>query len=173
MLVLGLLAGFGGGFVVGQRLAVPPPPRAVDVPRPAPGSGIRDAGSGVPAPPLPSEPVPIETALPEPVPAATIVETPEPRTRNPEPRNPDPGSRIPDPGSRIPASRPATVRFESRPPGATIYLDDVRLGVTPLAITTVTPGTHQVRMEMLGHDTWRSSVTLKEGEQIFVRGSLE
>ncbi|MBI4888826.1 MAG: hypothetical protein HY824_17135 [Acidobacteria bacterium] len=36
MLVIGLLAGFVAGFVVAQRLTPPPPPRVVDVPRPAP-----------------------------------------------------------------------------------------------------------------------------------------
>jgi hypothetical protein len=79
----------------------------------------------------------------------------------------------PKPRPAPPAVKAATVRFDSRPAGATIYLDDVRLGVTPLTINTVTPGTHQVRMEMLGHDTWRSSLTVKEGEQHFVGASLE
>jgi hypothetical protein len=35
MLVIGLLAGFVGGFIVAQRLTPPSPPPVVQVPRPA------------------------------------------------------------------------------------------------------------------------------------------
>jgi hypothetical protein len=174
MLVLGLLVGFGGGFVIGQRLSVPPPPQAVEVPRPAPIQAT---------PPIQTTP-PIQMAFPAPVapaqnvPPSPVVEAPlaiqEPEV-DAEPAAPV--ARTPSGARRAdkapPAARPATVRFDSRPPGATIYLGEMRLGVTPLTVTTVTPGTHQVRMEMLGHNTWRSSVTVKEGEQVFVGASLE
>lgn len=177
LLVLGLLAGFAAGFVVGQRLAPPAPPRAVDVPRPAP--------IEVP-PPEPIEPrPPIAPVLAPPVaPVQNVAETPpvveapvevrEPEVQAPPPPVPDPAP--PKPAAARPAPpavQAATIRFDSRPPGATIYLDEVRIGVTPLTMNKVTPGTHQVRMEMFGHDTWRTSVTVKEGEQLFVGGSLE
>jgi hypothetical protein len=191
MLVLGLLVGFGGGFVVGQRLAVPLPRGAFEVPRAGsggPGSRV-DGSVAQPVVSTPAPLPPVEIAPPAPAPAAAVVDaaepratdpeprtsTPEPRAADPEPRTANPERRIPDPGSRITrvSPRPATVRFDSRPPGATIYLDEVRVGVTPLTLDTVASGTHQVRMEMLGHDTWRSTVTVKEGEQHFVGASLE
>jgi hypothetical protein len=188
MLVLGLLAGFGAGFVVGQRLTVPSPPRAVEVPRPAidrgsgvgdRGSGVRDRGPGVEGavvpPPAPA-PAVVEPAVapvgdvvePPAAEAPAVVQEPEVKPVVPKPAAPKPATPPP-----APAVRAATVRFDSRPPGATIYLDEVRLGVTPLTTNTVAAGTHQVRMEMLGHDTWRTSVTVKEGEQLFVGASLE
>ncbi|MBI3046875.1 MAG: PEGA domain-containing protein [Acidobacteria bacterium] len=166
MLVLGLLAGFGAGFVVGQRLAPPPPPRAVEVPRPAP---------VVPAAPAAPSPPPLEPAVTpaENVPVSPVVEAPV-EVQEPEVRPPAPAVvKTPVARPTAPVVRPATVRFDSRPPGATIYLDEVRVGVTPLTMNTVMPGTHQVRVEMLGRETWRTSVTVKEGEQLFVGASLE
>ena len=130
-----------------------------------PGSGIGDRGSAEPEP----EPVPTPTvleALPQPVPVDL-----EPGTSAPRPPASEPIPSASDP--RPPASRPATVRFDSRPSGATIYLDEVRVGVTPMTVNNVTPGTHQVRMEMLGNETWRTSVTVEAGAQHFVGASLE
>jgi hypothetical protein len=174
MLVLGLLVGFGGGFVVGQRLAVPLPLRAVGVPRPAPVDEARDALGDSRAAPLETT-SPVQLALPPPaapvqdVPELPAIEAPvlvqEPEVKAPRP--------APKPRPAPPVVKTGTVRFDSRPPGATIYLDEVRVGITPLTVTTVTPGPHQVRMEMLGHDTWRSTVTVKEGEQHFVGASIE
>lgn len=167
MLVLGLLSGFGAGFVVGQRLDVPAPARAVEVPRPAP------VAAPPPVPAEPSAPHAIEPvgAPAEPVPAPPVVESAvavlDAEVRPPEPA-PKPAAR-PAP----PAVRPAIVRFDSRPPGATIYFDEVRIGVTPLTLNDVLPGDHQVRLEMLGHDTWRTSVAVKPGEQYFLGASLE
>jgi len=161
MLVLGLLAGFGAGFVVGQRLSVPAPPRAVEIPRPAPIETVPPVQMALPPPVAPAQNVPDPAVVDAPV----VVEA---REATPPAPKPGPGPAIP-----APAVRAATIRFDSRPPGATIYLDEVRLGVTPLTITDVTPGVHQVRLEMLGHDTWRTSVTVKEGEQYFLGASLE
>jgi hypothetical protein len=173
MLVLGLLAGFGGGFVVGQRLAVPAPPRAFEVPRPGSLDAARDVLSDSGRAPIDTTPA-AQVALPPPV--APVQNAPEPPVVEspvlvPEPEVEPPPA--PKPRPAPPRVKTGTVRFDSRPPGATIYLNDVRLGVTPLTVTTVEPGTHQVRMEMLGHDTWRSSVTVKEGEQHFVGASIE
>ena len=160
MLVIGLLAGFGGGFLAGQRLTPPPPPRAVDVPRP------------VAAPPVaPAPPAPV-------VPAQNYTEAPVVEA---ESGIGDRGSGIggasaadlrspvPDPRSAI----PGTVQFDSRPPGATIYVDEIRIGVTPITMNNVAPGTHQVRMELLGHQTWRTTVTVDAGAQHRVGASLE
>lgn len=177
MLVLGLLAGFGAGFVVGQRLSVPAPPRAVEVPRPAPIQTVPPVQMALPPPVAPLQ------TTPEPAVEEVPVVLEEPQVLPPPPPAP-PARSVEQPAAPAPAPRsverpaapvvePATIRFDSRPPGATVYLDEVRLGVTPLTIDMVTPGTHQVRMEMLGHDTWRTSVTVKAGEQIFVGGSLE
>jgi hypothetical protein len=76
LLVLGLLAGFGAGFVVGQRLAPPPPPRAVEVPRPAP---VVPATPVTPIPPALAPAVEPAEHVPEPpvVEAPVVVEAPE------------------------------------------------------------------------------------------------
>ena len=50
LLVVGLLAGFAAGFVVGQRMAVPLLPTVADVPRPA------VQGSDAPPPSVISQP---------------------------------------------------------------------------------------------------------------------
>jgi len=52
------------------------------------------------------------------------------------------------------SGRPAQVEFLSRPPGASVFLDGRRLGVTPLRGQPVYPGYHFVRMELEGHAAW-------------------
>ena len=150
MLVIGLLTGFVGGFLVAQRVGQPPaPPRIVEVPRPLPPAGGLATGSNSRVEPLPSvlpaqtftesaaadlvPPVPVDQ--PEIVPPAPVVERP-----------------VAPPSPRVEAAPPqpvrearATVQVDSLPPGATVYMDDVRVGVTPMTVRNVGAGTNAVQ----------------------------
>ena len=64
------------------------------------------------------------------------------------------------------------VMVGSQPSGATVFLDDKRVGWTPLAVDNVTPGTHAVRLEMAGRSVVRDVVSLKPGEEIAWSGAL-
>jgi serine/threonine protein kinase len=66
-----------------------------------------------------------------------------------------------------------SVNIESRPSGATVYLDGRAVGTTPMNIGDVRAGTHSVRLERDGYKTWSASADIKGGEQNRVTASLE
>jgi len=182
MLVIGLLAGFVGGFLVGQRMAVPLPVRAADVPRPEQSSPGTQSGAVTQAP-VAQTPVPVIESTPVPipeVPTAGIVSAPadEPAQRIPaapagaaSPRAPvQPAPREP---VRPAVAAPAMLELASRPPGAVVFVDDVRVGVTPVTINDVTPGTRRVRMELPPHRPWTTSVDVAAGAHLRIGASLE
>jgi len=77
-------------------------------------------------------------------------------------------------------TRPATtqsfvgsVLVESRPSGATVFLDGKNIGVTPLSVPDVPVGSHVVRLELAGHQRWSASTRVVSGERVRVAASLE
>lgn len=160
LLAIGLLAGFGGGFLVGQRMAPPVPPfaevrRPVQPPSPAMPVGT-DAGA-----------VPTAAA-----PAAVIEEPVAPPGPALEPA-PRPALSVAPKPAAPPAPVAGTLQFDSRPNGATIYLDDVRVGVTPMTMNSVRPGTYRIRMELFGHDTWVTTTDVAAGARRRVGASFD
>ena len=175
MLVIGLLAGFGGGFVIGQRLAPPALPRTIEIPPPPP--DVSPAAEAVPPP--------VSTQEPPVLPAqnyteAPVIEVPAPE----EVRGP---SKVRATEQSTPVGRallgspraPDTLRatgdlfLASRPAGATVYVDDARVGVTPMTIRNVSTGMHRIRLELFGHRTWVTSVNVEPAAQVRVGASLE
>lgn len=71
------------------------------------------------------------------------------------------------------ASSMAGLIVESRPSGATVFLNDRRLGTTPLTMDAVAPGSHAIRLELEGYRRWSSSVRVAVGERNRVAASLE
>jgi eukaryotic-like serine/threonine-protein kinase len=67
----------------------------------------------------------------------------------------------------------ASLTIESRPSGATVFVDGKRVGTTPLAIPGLSVGAHAVRMEMAGYKPWSASVRVVAGEKNRVAASLE
>jgi hypothetical protein len=72
-------------------------------------------------------------------------------------------------------SAPQTVPLmvDSRPPGATVFLDNKRVGTTPMSISGVAIGSHAVRLELAGYKPWTASVRIVAGEPHKVAASLE
>jgi len=62
---------------------------------------------------------------------------------------------------------------ESRPPGATVFLNDRRLGTTPLTMDAVASGVYAIRLELDGYRQWSSSVRVAPGERSRIAASLE
>jgi hypothetical protein len=85
----------------------------------------------------------------------------------------------PAPATRTPAKPTSADAFtgslyvDSRPRGATVFLDGKNVGQTPLSIPQVAIGAHVVRLEMTGKRTWTSSTRVVAGETARVTGSLE
>ena len=78
------------------------------------------------------------------------------------------------PAVEEPAARQtASILVESRPSGATVFMDGKRIGTTPMAIPSVSVGSHAVRMEMSGFKPWTASVRVVAGEKNRVAASLE
>jgi serine/threonine-protein kinase len=85
----------------------------------------------------------------------------------------------PPAASRTPAKPPAASVFtgslyvDSRPRGATVFLDGRNVGQTPLSLPDVPIGAHVVRLELEGKRTWTTSTRVVAGETSRVTGSLE
>ena len=71
------------------------------------------------------------------------------------------------------AQQTADVFFESRPSGATVFIDGKRIGTTPIALPSVRAGSHAVRFEMSDHRPWTASIRVVAGEKNRVAASLE
>ena len=81
--------------------------------------------------------------------------------------------------ARAQAAAPAASRLtgalavDSRPTGARVFLDDKVVGTTPMALPSVSAGTHQIRLEHEGYRHWSSSVRVVASENNRVTASLE
>jgi serine/threonine protein kinase len=72
-----------------------------------------------------------------------------------------------------PAAKTGSLRFESRPSAAVVYLDDRLVGVTPLQVSDLAPRIYRVRFEKPGHRPWTTASTVVAGQQVRVAASLE
>jgi hypothetical protein len=62
---------------------------------------------------------------------------------------------------------------ESRPSGASVYLDGRRVGTTPLTLSTVKAGQYTIGLDIDGYKRWATSVRVTSGERSRVAASLE
>jgi hypothetical protein len=67
----------------------------------------------------------------------------------------------------------ATLAVESRPPGASVFLDGRRVGTTPLLLDPAPSGSHALRLELDGYRRWTAAVRVVAGERNRVTASLE
>ena len=150
------------------------------------GSPPVDAASGAPA--RSSNPVVAETPSEETArPVESPSETPLGTRPDPEPprvsATPVAGSpeveaartrtvRVPSPGAMaapvVPEAVPATgwVLVRTEPPGATVTLDGIGRGQTPVSLRDVSFGTHRLEVSRPGFDTLRREVTVNEQETV-------
>ncbi len=56
-----------------------------------------------------------------------------------------------------PGAKTGVLRVESRPSGAAVLIDGRVVGTTPLQISDLEPGQHQVRLELPGHRPWATT----------------
>jgi len=62
---------------------------------------------------------------------------------------------------------------DSRPRGATVFVDGRRVGTTPARLADVTAGSHDVRIELPGYRTVRAQVTVERGRTARLAVTLE
>jgi len=124
---------------------------------PTPQPALQAPAEPQPALPAPVELQPAQPALvkPRPAPAAPS----EPTT----PSQPD----VTGPGS---TGKLFTI---TRPIGAQVFLDDKLVGTTPLFLSGLTLGAHQVRLELQGFKTYSSRVRIEPTERFHLAVQLE
>lgn len=64
----------------------------------------------------------------------------------------------------IGAAPPVKLKVISTPPDAEVYLDDVAVGVTPLLLSDVSAGVHDLRITAKGHRTYAERLALSHAE---------
>jgi hypothetical protein len=163
-LVAGIVIGFASGYNAGLRV---PPSIPTSVPSDS-ASAASDDGTkpgqtfseGAVSEPTRVDPEPIVPAPPpEPVKEA-------PRSAPaPEPRRAPPVAAAP--------TGPGSLQVVSRPSGAQVMLDGRAAGRTPLVISNVRAGAHDVRSELPGFRRWSTSVRVEPGARARVAASLE
>ncbi|MDD1705749.1 MAG: PEGA domain-containing protein [Methanoregulaceae archaeon] len=65
-----------------------------------------------------------------------------------------------------------SVNVQSNPEDANVYLDSVLVGLSPVLIPGVSPGTHTVRIEKTGYGPWESNVSVTAGATTLVSATL-
>jgi len=100
-------------------------------------------------------------------------------------REPRAGEAASRPAARTPAPAPTasgrgaaetftgSLYVDSRPRGATVFVDGRSVGQTPLSLPDVPVGSHVVRLELTGKRTWTASTRVTSGQTARVTGSLE
>jgi hypothetical protein len=181
-LAIGLLMGFAGGYVAGQREATPNPyaaerPVARNGPAGADGdsrgesataTGGRDFSESVVAPPSGTErrdrngtgPAQGQSVRPPAASSDRPSDSPRAGEGSSEAERPNP-------------SAPGVLQVDSRPRGARVFLDGRLVGTTPLVVDEVRPGAHAVRIDLIGHRRWVTTVDVAPGQRQKVAASLE
>jgi hypothetical protein len=72
-----------------------------------------------------------------------------------------------------PLSTTGALVIDSRPPGATVFVDGRRVGTTPMSLPDLSPGTHRIRLEMAGFSPWVTTANVQAGARMRVAASLE
>lgn len=66
-----------------------------------------------------------------------------------------------------------SITVESKPKGATVFVDGHKFGRAPITIRGIAHGARQVRLEMKGYATWSQSVQIENGKERFVKAGMQ
>jgi hypothetical protein len=92
----------------------------------------------------------------------------------PAPAAAAPAPAAPAPAAQAPAALSVlTLLVESTPAGAHIRIDGRDLGVTPLLVRQLRPGTHRLELRLAGYRPWSSSVSVAAGDHRTLTAPLE
>jgi hypothetical protein len=76
--------------------------------------------------------------------------------------------------TQYPTSAPGTgtITVNSNPAGAGVYVDNAYIGITPLNVPSVQPGSHVVRVSQTGYADWQATVQVQSGQVTPVDATL-
>ncbi len=77
------------------------------------------------------------------------------------------------PGAETPKAQKGSIFVDSRPQGARVIVNGKEMGVTPLRLPDLAPGSYSVRVELADHRPWSTTARVVAGEVARVTGSLE
>lgn len=77
------------------------------------------------------------------------------------------------PPSPPPEPAAGGIAVSSRPSGASVLLDGQEVGTTPIVISDVAAGAHDLRIELDGYRPWLASVEVPAADQVRVGASLD
>jgi hypothetical protein len=66
-----------------------------------------------------------------------------------------------------------TLSIDSRPVGASVFIDEQLVGTTPMLLPDIAPGTHVVRLQLAAHQDWTSTVQVVADGRNRVTAALE
>jgi hypothetical protein len=133
--------------------------------------------------PIPIAPEPV-SAAPIETPAAPPVAAADDRSARPAVQHePPPPAPTPARDARQSASPSApketsrgpfvgSLRIQSTPPGARVFINRVAMGVTPVIVGNLSAGSHAVRVEADGHLSWSSAVRVVADRQTNINTTL-
>ena len=109
--------------------------------------------------------------------------SPEPTAEKPAYTSPSIEGTAPSPApalSTVQASSPAinkllagTLTIDSRPVGASVFVDGQPIGTTPVLLPDISPGIHVVRLQLAAHREWISTVQVVPDDRNRVTAALE
>jgi serine/threonine-protein kinase len=72
-----------------------------------------------------------------------------------------------------PTATTGSLVVDSRPPGASVFIDGRRVGTTPFVLETLKPGQYTIGLDIDGYKRWATTVKVTTGERSRVAASLE
>ena len=140
------------------------------VPREAPTNVLPPA----PAPQPPATDVPAETATPSEPAAAIATPSAAPDANAPDaPPAERPGLQAERPPVNTDPNAAGGLFAITRPLGAQVFLDNKLIGTTPLFMSQLSSGSHEVRLELPGFNTYSSSIQVEPDRQFRLAVQLE
>ncbi len=65
-----------------------------------------------------------------------------------------------------------SLKIRSNPQGARVYIDGIYKGTTPISISSIRAGTHEVRIKMSGYEEWVENVYVEANQRTDIYASL-
>jgi hypothetical protein len=172
---IGVLAWLGSSSVGMRRDAGTPGAQIQDAPQPTPTVPPQAPTNALPPAPqtpaadasaktaTPSEPT-TEIATPSEAPAANAADAP---------RTERPARQAERPQVNVDPNAPGGLFAITRPLGAQVFVDNKLIGTTPLFVSQLSSGSHEVRLELPGFSTYSSSIQVEPNKRFRLAVQLE
>lgn len=154
-----LLMGTPGDAGASAAPAQNPSPSTLDVPQAAPNVS--------PPGPTPQPPARTDATSASATPSADTAATAAAAPPDERPASQSPRPVVVNPNT------PGGLFAITRPLGAQVFLDDRLVGTTPLFMSRLSPGSHQVRLELPGFKTYSSTIQIEPNERFRLALQLE